>query len=95
MEPNVFASKLAAIKTDVRKVERSIAAYTENDVSIADRDTYKTHLDETKVLYLACLEKVDELLLKLEVNEDANKDSLTDLRKIDNDLTKKYKEIIQ
>ena len=103
MDENVYKEHLKKLKSDHRKVKRIIKEYTADDVTVADKDEFRTYLQEAKNEYKAfkvCADVVIDLLdinteqLRVDEIEALVLELSTDIKKNEKEVKEKITEII-
>lgn len=69
MDKTEYETKLKAVKSSLRRVEDKILGYGPDDVTAADKDEYKKHLDKIRTAYESFIDLANSLLDDLDDTE--------------------------
>ena len=75
----------------MKKVERSIDAYTADDANLEDKDVYHSYINESRLLLIACEEKIDSLILNLDPEDPDDVKKIKQLEGVDKGIKAKFK----
>ena len=92
MDERVHKARLADLKKEVVKVYLRIDNLTANDVTMGDRDTYRTDQAETRKLFTVTREHLYDLIDELDDDDPTDQARTTVVKGIDKKLTDKFKE---
>ena len=71
MEENVYKEHLKRLKSEQRKVKRKIDGYTASDVTITDKDEFRTYLKDARNEYETFEDAADAVIDQLDAEVDA------------------------
>lgn len=89
---DVFNQKIAGVNKIVRQLERRIAKFTIDDLTVADKDTYRAYIDENERLLGVYTELNDEIIDALEDAKPEGSENLEKLKDNEANLTLLYRQ---